>query len=61
MYNTELGGEIIELPIEYKLNGQIDIIYPSLVIVNDELTLVDTGYKNFLPLIKNVMLKKVIT
>lgn len=28
MYNTELGGEImqiIELPIEYELNGQIDI------------------------------------
>lgn len=61
MYNTELGGEImqiIELPIEYELNGQIDIIYPSLVIVNDELTLVDTGYKNLLPLIKNEMLKK---
>ena len=44
--------KILELPIEFEFNGQMNTIYPSLIIVNDELTLVDTGYPNFLPLIE---------
>lgn len=39
--------KIIELPIEFEFNEQKQCIYPSLIIVNDELTLVDTGYMNF--------------
>ncbi|GAB6489021.1 metallo-beta-lactamase family protein [Bacillus sp. UMTAT18] len=49
--------KIIELPIEFEFNGQKQCIYPSLIIVNDELTLVDTGYMNFLPLIEEAILK----
>ncbi|MGE7837462.1 MBL fold metallo-hydrolase [Viridibacillus arvi] len=49
--------KIIELPIEFEFNGQKNHIYPSLIILNDELTLVDTGYTNFLPLIENEILK----
>ncbi|MED3623530.1 MBL fold metallo-hydrolase [Neobacillus thermocopriae] len=49
--------KIIELPIHYEFNGQKDTIYPSLIIVNNELTLVDTGHKNFLPLITNEIIK----
>ncbi|PDZ65541.1 MBL fold metallo-hydrolase [Bacillus cereus] len=49
--------KIIELPIEYEFNGQKQFIYPSLVIVNNELTLVDTGYINFSPLIEEAILK----
>ncbi|PFR46860.1 MBL fold metallo-hydrolase [Bacillus cereus] len=49
--------KIIELPIEFEFNGGKQCIYPSLVIVKNELTLVDTGYTNFLPLIENAILK----
>ncbi|KKI92867.1 metal-dependent hydrolase [Bacillus sp. SA1-12] len=49
--------KIIELPIEFEFNGQKNFIYPSLIIWNDELTLVDTGYANFLPLIEKEILK----
>ncbi|MEH7623358.1 MBL fold metallo-hydrolase [Bacillus thuringiensis] len=49
--------KIIELPIEFKFNGQKQCIYPSLIILHNELTLVDTGYPSFLPLIENAILK----
>ncbi|HFK1681433.1 TPA: MBL fold metallo-hydrolase [Bacillus tropicus] len=49
--------KIIELPIEFEFNEQKQCIYPSLIIVNDELTLVDTGYMNFLSLIEEAILK----
>ncbi|WP_368907115.1 MBL fold metallo-hydrolase [Bacillus wiedmannii] len=49
--------KIIELPIEFEFNGEKQCIYPSLIIVNNELTLVDTGYINFLPLIEDIILK----
>lgn len=49
--------KIIELPIEFEFNGEKQCIYPSLIIVNNELTLVDTGYINFLPLIEDVIVK----
>ncbi|WP_439019589.1 MBL fold metallo-hydrolase [Bacillus thuringiensis] len=49
--------KIIELPIKFEFNGEKQCIYPSLIIVNDELTLVDTGYMNFLPLIEDAILK----
>ncbi|WP_188455673.1 MBL fold metallo-hydrolase [Virgibacillus oceani] len=49
--------KIVELPIEYELNGQKERINPSLISVNNELTLVDTGNPNFLPLIESEILK----
>ncbi|HDR4907563.1 TPA: MBL fold metallo-hydrolase [Bacillus cereus] len=49
--------KIIELPIEFEFNGQKQCVYPSLIIVHNELTLVDTGYPSFLPLITNAILK----
>ncbi|URN96260.1 MAG: MBL fold metallo-hydrolase [Candidatus Pristimantibacillus lignocellulolyticus] len=49
--------EILELPIEFEFNGQKNCIYPSLIILNNELTLVDTGYTNFLTLIENEIMK----
>ncbi|MDD8003247.1 MBL fold metallo-hydrolase [Bacillus cereus] len=49
--------KIIELPIEFEFNGKKQCIYPSLIILHNELTLVDTGYTNFLPLIENATLK----
>jgi len=49
--------KILELPIEFEFNGQKNTIYPSLIILNNELTLVDTGYANFLTLIENEILK----
>ncbi|KFN00991.1 MBL fold metallo-hydrolase [Bacillus clarus] len=49
--------KITELPIEFEFNGQKHCIYPSLIELNNELTLVDTGYTNFLPLIENEILK----
>ncbi|MEN8644159.1 MBL fold metallo-hydrolase [Bacillus cereus group sp. BceL062] len=49
--------KIIELPIEFECNGRKQWIYPSLIVLNNELTLVDTGYKNFLPLMENEILK----
>lgn len=39
--------KIIELPIEFEFNGKKQCIYPSLIILHNELTLVDTGYTNF--------------
>jgi len=50
--------KIIELPITFEFNGQTNTIFPSLIIVSDELTLVDTGYPNFLPLIEHEITKK---
>ncbi|MDG0945923.1 MBL fold metallo-hydrolase [Bacillus paranthracis] len=49
--------KIIELPIEFEFNGQTQCVYPSLIILHNELTLVDTGYPSFLPLIENAILK----
>ncbi|PGK64874.1 MBL fold metallo-hydrolase [Bacillus thuringiensis] len=49
--------KIIELLIEFEFNGQKQCIYPSLIILHNELTLVDTGYPSFLPLIENAILK----
>ncbi|CAN7446861.1 MBL fold metallo-hydrolase [Peribacillus frigoritolerans] len=49
--------KIMELPIEFEFNGQKNHINPSLIISKDELTLVDTGYPNFLPFIENEILK----
>ncbi len=49
--------KIIELSIEFEFNGQKNYIYPSLIILNNELTLVDTGYIDFLPLIEKEILK----
>lgn len=49
--------KIIELPIEFEFNGQKNTINPSLIISKNELTLVDTGYPNFLPFIENEILK----
>ncbi|PHA59377.1 MBL fold metallo-hydrolase [Bacillus wiedmannii] len=50
--------KIIELPIEFEFNGAKQYIYPSLIIINNELTLVDTGYLNFLSLIEDAILKQ---
>jgi glyoxylase-like metal-dependent hydrolase (beta-lactamase superfamily II) len=54
-----VGGKmkIIELPIEFEFNGQKNHINPSLIISKNELTLVDTGYPNFLPFIENEISK----
>ncbi|ASS95506.1 MBL fold metallo-hydrolase [Peribacillus simplex] len=49
--------KIIELPIEFEFNGQKNHINPSLIILKNELTLVDTGYHDFLPLIENEFIK----
>ncbi|MDW7616764.1 MBL fold metallo-hydrolase [Peribacillus simplex] len=49
--------KIIELPIEFEFNKQQNHIYPNLIILNNELTLVDTGYSDSLPLIENEILK----
>ncbi|MEC0273069.1 MBL fold metallo-hydrolase [Peribacillus frigoritolerans] len=49
--------KIIELPIEFEFNGQKNHINPSLIISKNELTLVDTGYPNFLLFIENEILK----
>ncbi len=49
--------KIIELPIEFELDGKKDYIYPSLIVMQNDLTLVDTGYVNSLPLIENEILK----
>jgi len=49
--------KIIELPIEFEFNGQKNHINPSLIISKNELTLVDTGYPNFLPFIENEISK----
>ncbi|MDQ0225694.1 MBL fold metallo-hydrolase [Metabacillus niabensis] len=49
--------KIIELPIKFEFNSQKNYLYPSLIIDNNELTLVDTGYSNFLSLIENEIIK----
>ena len=49
--------KIVELPIEFEFNGQKNYIYPSLIILNNELTLVDTGYTDFLTLISKKITK----
>ncbi|WP_249595631.1 MBL fold metallo-hydrolase [Peribacillus frigoritolerans] len=49
--------KIIELPIEFEFNGQKNHINPSLIISKNELTLVDTGYPNFLSNIENEIFK----
>lgn len=49
--------KVIELSIEFEFNGQKNYIYPSLIVLNNELTLVDTGYIDFLPLIEKEILK----
>lgn len=36
--------KIIELPIEYVFNGQPNFIFPSLVVVEDELTFKEYHY-----------------
>lgn len=58
--DEQYGGrkmKILELPIEFEFNGQKNYIYPSLIILNNELTLVDTGYTKFLSLIENEIIK----
>ncbi|MGA4721457.1 MBL fold metallo-hydrolase [Fictibacillus nanhaiensis] len=50
--------KIEELRIDFEFNGQKNSIYPSLIILDNELTLVDTGYTNFLTLIEDKILKK---
>ncbi len=43
-----------ELIIKYKFNNEDHYLYPTLIIDDsDELTLVDTGYPNFMPLIED--------
>ncbi|SDM51117.1 Glyoxylase, beta-lactamase superfamily II [Fictibacillus solisalsi] len=49
--------KIIELPIEFEFNRQKSYIFPSLIELNNELTLVDTGYPGFLPLIESGIMK----
>ncbi|WPK13333.1 MBL fold metallo-hydrolase [Lysinibacillus louembei] len=49
--------EIVELAIEFEFNGQKNCIYPSLIVLNNELTLVDTGYVQFLPLIEEAIVE----
>jgi glyoxylase-like metal-dependent hydrolase (beta-lactamase superfamily II) len=46
---------IIELPIAYDYQGQNHTINPSLVVMKDELTLVDTGYPGFLSRIEEAI------
>lgn len=50
--------EIVELAIEFEFNGQKNCIYPSLIVLNNELTLVDTGYVQFLPLIEEAIVEQ---
>ncbi len=50
--------KILELAIEFEFSGQKNYIYPSLIVSNNQLTLVDTGYTNFLTLIENEILKQ---
>lgn len=43
----------LELLIEFKFNGQTQKIYPSLIVSNNNLTLVHVGYTHSLPLLEN--------
>lgn len=45
--------EIVELCISFEFNGTTNAIYPSLIVSENELALVDTGYPGFLPLIES--------
>ncbi|MEI5906318.1 MBL fold metallo-hydrolase [Bacillus spongiae] len=49
--------EIKELTIPVEFNGKIDYIHPTLIIQDKELTLVDTGYAGFLPLIEQEIIR----
>lgn len=49
--------KIVELPIDFDFNGEKQRIYPSLISYKDQLTLVDTGYPNFLPIIEKEITK----
>ncbi|WP_340024035.1 MBL fold metallo-hydrolase [Paenibacillus sp. FSL K6-1096] len=44
--------KIIELPIQFLYEGQPYLIYPSLIVSGEKLTLVDAGYPGFMPLIE---------
>ncbi|MNC06165.1 putative metallo-hydrolase YflN [compost metagenome] len=46
---------IIELPVEFTYEEYQYHLYPSLIELNNELILVDTGYPGFLPLIENAI------
>jgi len=48
---------IVELPMEIELHGDVGAIYPSLIIMKEELTLVDTGYPGFLSRIEEAIEK----
>lgn len=48
--------KIVGLPIEFEWAGEKNTIFPSLIIANNELTLVDTGYPDFLPLIERAII-----
>lgn len=45
--------QIIELNINFDFNGANNVINPSLIVSGNELSLVDTGYPGFMPLIEN--------
>lgn len=45
--------QIIELKINFDFNGANNVINPSLIVSGNELSLVDTGYPGFMPLIEN--------
>lgn len=53
-----MNMNIIELPIEFEYDGQSYFIYLSLIVSGEELTLVDTGYPLFMPLIENEIRKQ---
>lgn len=50
--------KILELVIEFMYEGHPYYIYPSLIVFKNELTLVDTGYPGFLPLIESAVQQK---
>lgn len=50
--------KIETLEIEFEHNGVKDTIYPAVLIDEDEMILIDCGYSNFLPLIKEAFKRK---
>ncbi|MBM7702375.1 glyoxylase-like metal-dependent hydrolase (beta-lactamase superfamily II) [Bacillus iocasae] len=48
--------KIFELPIAFDFNGHTQTIYPTLLVLDDELTLIDTGYPHFLPKIEGAII-----
>lgn len=44
--------KIEELALPYHYNNETHFIYPTLIIDNNDLTLVDTGYPQFMPMIE---------